>query len=164
MRKESIRRRKIVRGEGREEEEKEKGVRRRGVVASYPGRVGGGKRFSPPTRPGYEAKGAVVHSYVVHGSTPLAAMPQVSLQDGQGGKATVGVPGPPGGHQRVLHTLHLHQQGQLAMVPNMYCISLQLLFFLLPVFVRLLFEGGGYFFGKPADINDGWIRYVRVRW
>ena len=24
----------------------------------------------------------------------------------------------------------------------------------------LLFEGGVYFFGKPADINDGWIRYV----
>ena len=30
-------------------------------------------------------------------------------------------------------------------------------------FVRLLFEGGVYFFGKPGDINDGWIRYVRVR-
>jgi len=29
-------------------------------------------------------------------------------------------------------------------------------------FVRLLFEGGVYFFGKPTDINDGWIRYVRV--
>ena len=28
---------------------------------------------------------------------------------------------------------------------------------------RLLFEGGVYFFGKPADINDGLIRYVRVR-
>ena len=27
---------------------------------------------------------------------------------------------------------------------------------------RLLFEGGIYFIGKPADIND-WIRYVRVR-
>ena len=24
------------------------------------------------------------------------------------------------------------------------------------VFVWLLFEGGGYFFGKPADMNDGW--------
>ena len=24
----------------------------------------------------------------------------------------------------------------------------------------LLFEGDVYFFGKPADINDGWIRYV----
>ena len=30
-------------------------------------------------------------------------------------------------------------------------------------FVRLLFEGGVYFFGKPQDINDGWIRYIRVR-
>ena len=30
-------------------------------------------------------------------------------------------------------------------------------------FVRLLSEGGVYFFGKPGDINDGWIRYVRVR-
>ena len=57
MRKESIRRRKIVRVEGREEEEKEKGVRRRGVIASYPE-----KCFSPPTRPGYNARGAVVHS------------------------------------------------------------------------------------------------------
>ena len=27
-------------------------------------------------------------------------------------------------------------------------------------FVRLLFEGGIYFFRKPGDINDGWIRYV----
>ena len=25
-------------------------------------------------------------------------------------------------------------------------------------FVRLLFEGGIYFFGKPGDIHDGWIR------
>ena len=37
-------------------------------------------------------------------------------------------------------------------------------------FVWLLFdcgytiEGGVYFFGKPGDTNDGWIRYVRVRW
>ena len=29
--------------------------------------------------------------------------------------------------------------------------------------MRLLFEGGIYFFGKPADINNGWIRYVQVR-
>ena len=28
--------------------------------------------------------------------------------------------------------------------------------------VRLLFEGSVYFFGKPTDINNGWIRYVRV--
>ena len=26
-------------------------------------------------------------------------------------------------------------------------------------FVRLLFEGGIYFFGKPGDINDSWIGY-----
>ena len=25
-------------------------------------------------------------------------------------------------------------------------------------FVWLLFKGGVYFFGKPRDINDGWIR------
>ena len=29
--------------------------------------------------------------------------------------------------------------------------------------VWLLFEGGVYFFGKPGDINGGWIRYIRVR-
>ena len=27
-------------------------------------------------------------------------------------------------------------------------------------FVRLLFKGDVYFFGKPADINDGLIRYI----
>ena len=32
----------------------------------------------------------------------------------------------------------------------------------LRVSVWLLFEGGVYFIGKPADINDGWIRYVRT--
>ena len=31
-------------------------------------------------------------------------------------------------------------------------------------FVRLLFEGGIYFFGKPGGINNSWKRYVRVRW
>ena len=31
--------------------------------------------------------------------------------------------------------------------------------------VQLPFEGSVYFFGKPADVNDGWIRYVRaVQW
>ena len=30
-------------------------------------------------------------------------------------------------------------------------------------FVRLLFEVGVYFFGKPWDVNDSWIGYVRVR-
>ena len=28
---------------------------------------------------------------------------------------------------------------------------------------RLLFKGGVYFLGKPGDINNSWIRYVRVR-
>ena len=28
--------------------------------------------------------------------------------------------------------------------------------------LRLLFKDGVYFFGKPADINDSWIRYVRA--
>ena len=32
----------------------------------------------------------------------------------------------------------------------------------LQVSVWLLLEGGVYFIGKPADINDGWIRYVRT--
>ena len=35
-------------------------------------------------------------------------------------------------------------------------------FFSLPIFVRLLFEGSVYFFGKSADTNNGWIRYVRA--
>ena len=30
-------------------------------------------------------------------------------------------------------------------------------------FVRLLFEGGVYFFRKPGDINNGWIGYQWVR-
>ena len=30
-------------------------------------------------------------------------------------------------------------------------------------FVQLLYEGSVYFFGKPKDINDGWIRYIQVR-
>ena len=30
-------------------------------------------------------------------------------------------------------------------------------------FVQLLFEAGIYFFGKPRDINDGWIMYIQVR-
>ena len=24
----------------------------------------------------------------------------------------------------------------------------------------ILFEGGVYFIGKPADVNDGWVRYA----
>ena len=38
----------------------------------------------------------------------------------------------------------------------------RLLLFLLHISVWLLFEGGFYFFGKPADINDSWIRYVQA--
>ena len=48
----------------------------------------------------------------------------------------------------------------------LYCCTLPYFFayyfFSLLVIVRLLFEGGVYFFGKPADINDGWIRYVQA--
>ena len=41
----------------------------------------------------------------------------------------------------------------------------QLLFILLHVFVRLLFEGGVYFFGKPSDTNNSWIRYIQtIQW
>ena len=35
-------------------------------------------------------------------------------------------------------------------------------FFLLLIFVWLLFEGGMYFLGKPADTNDGWTTYVKA--
>ena len=31
------------------------------------------------------------------------------------------------------------------------------------VFLRSVFVAP-FFFGKPRDINDGWIRYIRVRW
>ena len=34
--------------------------------------------------------------------------------------------------------------------------------FLLHVFLRLLFKGGIYFFGKPADTNDNWIESCLV--
>ena len=44
----------------------------------------------------------------------------------------------------------------------LYRISLSTIFYSLLVIVWLLFEGGVYFFGKPADINDGWIRYVQA--
>ena len=43
--------------------------------------------------------------------------------------------------------------------------TLQLLFILLHVFVRLLFEGGVYFFGKPPNTNNSWIRYIQtIQW
>ena len=35
-------------------------------------------------------------------------------------------------------------------------------FLLMHVFIWILFEGGVYFFEKPADINEGWIRYVQA--
>ena len=44
-------------------------------------------------------------------------------------------------------------------IPHFFNQTPRLLLF---VVVWLLFEGGVYFFGKPADINN-WIRYVRVR-
>ena len=47
-----------------------------------------------------------------------------------------------------------------------YCISLinaAATIYFAAGFVWVLFEGGAYFFGKPGDINEGWIRYVRVR-
>ena len=32
-------------------------------------------------------------------------------------------------------------------------------------FWQVLFEGSDYFCGKPADVNDGWIRYIRaIQW
>ena len=37
-----------------------------------------------------------------------------------------------------------------------------LLFLLLLVLGRLLFKGGVYFVGKPADSNDGWNKYMRT--
>ena len=41
----------------------------------------------------------------------------------------------------------------------------QLLLFFTARLVRLLFEGGVYVFGKPTDINNCWIRYVRaIQW
>ena len=44
-----------------------------------------------------------------------------------------------------------------------YCISLSdatAIIFSLHVSVWLLFKGGIYFFGEPANINNGWIWYV----
>ena len=36
------------------------------TLASYPGRMGGEKRFSPPTRPGYEANSTPAHLQCSH--------------------------------------------------------------------------------------------------
>ena len=47
-------------------------------------------------------------------------------------------------------------------IPYFFDQTTRLLFFSLLGFVRLLFEDGIYFFRKPADINDGWIRYVQA--
>ena len=50
-------------------------------------------------------------------------------------------------------------------VPYFFDQTLRLLFISLHVSVWLLFEGSVYFFGKPADINTGTIRYLRaIRW
>ena len=47
-------------------------------------------------------------------------------------------------------------------IPYFFNQTLQLLLSSLLDFVWLLFKGGVYFLGKPADINDGWIRYVQT--
>ena len=52
----------------------------------------------------------------------------------------------------------------------MYCIVITVFLrsdamatiFLLHLSVQLLFEGSVYFFGKPADINDRWIKYIQA--
>ena len=45
-------------------------------------------------------------------------------------------------------------------IPYFFDQTPRLLFLSLHVSVWLLFEVGVYFFGKPANINDSWIRYV----
>ena len=47
-------------------------------------------------------------------------------------------------------------------IPYFFNQTPRLIFISLLVSVWLLFEGAIYFFGKSADINDGWIRYARA--
>ena len=61
-------------------------------------------------------------------------------------------------HQRASYKLYFH--GRL---PCFFNQTLQLLFYFAARFVRLLFEGSVCSFGKPGDINDGWIGYIRLR-
>ena len=52
----------------------------------------------------------------------------------------------------------------------MYCIVITVFLrsdamatiFLLHLSVQLLFEGSVYLFGKPADINNRWIKYIQA--
>ena len=53
-------------------------------------------------------------------------------------------------------------QDTVQTLPYFFNQTLRLQFFSLLVFLWLLSEGGAYFFGKPADIKDGWIRYVQA--
>ena len=58
---------------------------------------------------------------------------------------------------------HVHACAEALEVPEIPYFFDQtpwLLLFSLIIFVQLLFEGGVYFFGKLADINDGWIGYT----
>ena len=45
---------------------------------------------------------------------------------------------------------------------HIYLIRWRATIYLVARFVRLLFEGGVYFFGKSGDINNSWIRHVRA--
>ena len=45
-------------------------------------------------------------------------------------------------------------------IPYFFDQTLWLLLLSLHVSVRVLFEVGVYFFGKPANIDDSWIRYI----
>lgn len=47
-------------------------------------------------------------------------------------------------------------------IPYLFDQMPRTFFFLLLVFVQLLFEGGIQVFGKPTDVNDGWIRYIQA--
>ena len=63
-----------------------------------------------------------------------------------------------------MHCVHMYMLRSLCWVT--YCISsirCHGYYLFAAHFVQLLYEGSVYFFGKPRDINDGLIRYVRVR-
>ena len=60
---------------------------------------------------------------------------------------------------RSIYTTVYGRTKNVSIVSYFFNQTPRLLFFSLLIFLRLLFEGGIYFF---ADINDGWIRYVRV--
>ena len=63
-----------------------------------------------------------------------------------------------------VHCVHMYMLRSLCWVT--YCISsirCHGYYLFAAHFVRLLYEGSVYFFGKPRDINDGWIRCIWVR-